>query len=186
MDQATAFLAALRAAQHLSGAPLPAPRIEALATTLGLQPETLPGLIAALQREKAVALVWGGGVEVLPESPGAASSQVVHVGQGGVAQVAGRDATMGSVNTGAAAAIGQLAAALEQLRAVQPTLSGKAAEAAQAAEGTLTKAADAHTPASERTGLISRAVGEIKGLLAYAPQVKDVSDIIEAASKMFS
>ena len=172
--------------QHLAGAPLMAARIETLAASLGLQPETLPAVIATLQREGAVLLVWGGGLEVLPEKPGGTPSQVVHVAPGGVAQVAGRDAAMGAVNVGHAAAIGELVAVLERLRAVQPTLSGQGAGVARAAESTLVKAVAVDVPASERHGLIRQAVQDVKGLLAYAPRAKDWIDVLQKGASLFS
>ncbi len=114
MDQAAAFLAALRAAQYLGGAPLPVARIEARARILNLHPETLPPLMATLQREGAVILLWGGEVEVLPDRASGVPNQTVNV-SGGFVQVAGRDAHAGSVTTGQALPLGELVAALERL-----------------------------------------------------------------------
>ena len=184
MDHAVDFLAALRAAQRLGAAPLTAARVEALAANLGLQLESLPALMAALQREGAVTLVWGGGVEVMPEKPGTTASQTIIVAAGGVAQVAGRDATMGDVNTRAAAAIGELGAALDRLRTLQSTLSGDAAQAAQIAESALAEATAARTPDDERRGRVAHALKALKGFLTYAPQIKDVADVVETASRL--
>lgn len=183
MDQATAFLAALRAAAALSPAtPLPPARVEAMAGTLGLDPATLPALVAELQRREEVTLEWGGALRILPEKPVPGPSMIAHASPGAVVNMAGRDATMGDVNTGGSAALGQIAALLAELRAVRPTLDGEAAATAAEAEAVLAKAAKPETPADERKGLMRRALDGLGGLLGAAPQVKA---LVEVGEKVF-
>jgi hypothetical protein len=177
------FLAALRAAQRLAGAPLTAMQVEALGEGLGLPHEALPALLAGLQREGAVALVYRGGVEALPEKSSAASGPVFNIGPNSVVQAPLHgDAIMGDVHVSPDRTIGDLVAALARLRELQSTLTGEATEVAQAAESTLAKAASREAPVSERPGLVRRALQSLKELLAYAPQVKGVVDIVQAVS----
>ena len=95
MDQVVALLSALRTAQHLFGSSLSASRVEELASGLRIQPEALPAMMARLQRDGAISLMWGGSVEVMPERRSETVSQVINVGPGGAAQVAGRDLAVG-------------------------------------------------------------------------------------------
>ena len=185
MDQAVAFLAALRAAQHLAGAPLMAARIETLAASLGLQPETLPAVIATLQREGAVLLVWGGGLgsageagrDAKPSGPCRSgwrcSGRRTRRGHG----CRERWTRRGDRRTrrGAGEASGGAA----------DTVTAKG-RSARAAESTLVKAVAVDVPASERHGLIRQAVQDVKGLLAYAPQAKDWIDVLQKGASLFS
>src|ERR1700730_13627061 len=135
MSQALQLLAALRAGH--AGGVLNAQQVEELAAILNIQPQALPGLVTQLQRDGSVELIYGGGVRVLPEKPSAATQQYITVGPGALNQVAGGNAFIGVANTDASA-LGQLAVALQQLRAVQPTLTGDAAMVATNTEQALT------------------------------------------------
>jgi hypothetical protein len=62
----------LRARAVLGGGRLGPDAVEALAGVLELAPEEVPAIVERLQRDGHVALVWGGGLDVLPERPAAA------------------------------------------------------------------------------------------------------------------
>ncbi len=186
MDQVVALLSALRTAQHLFGSSLSASRVEELASGLRIQPEALPAMMARLQRDGAISLMWGGSVEVMPERRSETVSQVINVGPGGAAQVAGRDLAVGTVNVNSPAAMGELLAVLDQLRTLKLGLPPELVTVAATAETALTRASSAETPAAERPGLIQQALQSMSPLLTAAPQVKDLIEVIEKLQSAFS
>lgn len=188
MDQATALLAALRAAAGLGGRLEPV-RVEALAAALGLVPEELPALVARWHKAKQVKIAWGSVLEVLPEEapagagPGAGvvmNFQGANFGPGAV--IGGRDATGGTVTVTPEAAFGTLVAVLDKLREIRPGLQGEAAEAADRAAETLKTLPPLDAPAEARRTWAA-AAGEWLGRLKAAPQVKAVAELGEKALK---
>ena len=116
------------------------------------------------QRDGRVALVWGGGLEVLPErsaagdgggaAAGGPTFTFQNVTFGAGATIAGRDAAGGTVRATPEDAFGALAAVLEQLRRLRPELAGEAARAAAAeAERALAGAASPQVSPEARASL---------------------------------
>lgn len=189
MDRASALLAALRARAVLGGNRLTAGAVEGLADLLGLAREELPALVGRLQRDGHVALVWGGGLDVLPERPAAAGAggnsgvtftfQGVTFGPG--ATIAGRDAAGGTVRSTPEDAFGALAAVLEQLRRMRPELDGEAARAADDADRALSEAVKPRATAEERRSRAGAAGAALGRLLDAAPKAKALYDLGEKA-----
>lgn len=200
MDRAAALLSALRAKSALSGGRVSPADAEALGLALGIAPHEMPGVAAQLQREGRVALRWGGEVEVLAEASaasqaGPAGGAVFHMPNatfGHGATFAGGNATGGTVLAAPEVAVGQLAAALAELRRLRPDLDGAgAAEAAEAAERALAEAATvasapAGAPAAPeaKRGAAERAGAALKALLEAAPKAKALVEIGEKAVKL--
>ena len=190
MDKASAFLAALRARAVLGGARLTADSVEALASVLGLAPEDLPALVAGLDRDGHVALVWGGGLDVLPERPAAAAGSG---GTGGVtynlqgatlrdgATFAGHNATGGTVRSTPEDAFGALAAVLEQLRRMRPDLEGEAAAAADEADRALSEALKPEATAEGRAKWAGTARTALGRLFDFVPKANALLEIFKKA-----
>jgi hypothetical protein len=189
MDQAVVLLGALRARAWLGSAGLSAAEVEALAAAAGIDATAVPALVARLAEANAVKLVWGGTVEVLPEAPAAAGS-VYFDNRGATfgpgAMQAGRDAT-GTINTyNAGIALGELAAVLQQLRALRPGLTGEAAEAAAAAEQVLAGRPQPDAPVAERRSWAARARSALSTLLRHVPGADAIASLADRALKAFS
>ena len=185
MDQATALLAALRAAASLGDSRFDPTRVEALAGTLGIKEESLPALAARLQEAKQVEILWGGVLKVLPEASSGASVvqnfQGASIGPGVV--VGGRDATGGTVTVTPEAAFGTLAAVIAKLQEVRPRLQGEAADAADGATQVLKAPPAAEASADTRRAWASEAGRWLGRLLAAAPQAKAAVELGEEILK---
>ncbi|MFZ3235446.1 MAG: serine protease [Stellaceae bacterium] len=189
LDRAAVLLAALRASAALGSAwRMQAAEVEALASEVGISPDELPPLVAQLSARQppAVALVWGGGLEVLqPPAPTAGSGpqNVTINAQGAVfghgAALAGGNAQGGNVTTSAdpVDAFGALAAVVAQLAALRPGLQGEAAVAAARAEQALRERPVSNAPAEEWQGWGEQAKGLLARLLRASPQMKALVEL---------
>jgi hypothetical protein len=189
MDQAVVMLGALQGSARLGSARLSAAEVEALAAAAGIDATAVPALVERLAEAKAVKLVWGGAVEVLPEPPAAAGgvyfdNRGATFGPG--ATQAGRDATGATITHNAGIALGELAAVLLALRALRPGLTGEAAEAATAAEQVLAGRPQPDAPVAERRSWAARARGALSALLRHVPGAEAIASLADRAVKAFS
>lgn len=197
MDRAEVLLAALRARAALGAAPrMAAAEVEALAGGMGIAPTELPGLAAQLaaRQPPVVALVWGGGLEVVPPAAaaGAGSNITYNINMPnssfdhGTAISVGGSAQGGYVTTAADAnaAIGALGAVVAQLAALRPSLQGEAAQAAGQAEQALRGRPAPDAPAEEKRGWAEQAGGFLAKLLKVAPQAKALVEMGEKAIRL--
>ncbi|WP_439578410.1 hypothetical protein [Elioraea sp.] len=188
MDQAAVLLGALRAKARLGAARLSAAEVEALADAAGIDAAALPALVTRLAEANAVRLVWGGGVEVLPEPEAPAGSVVIDARGaqfGAGATLGGHGTTGATITLSAGITAGELAAVLHELRAVQAGLTGDTAESAKAAEAALRDRPPPDAPDDEKRGWAKRVMDALTTLLSRAPQVKAVVDLAEKALKPF-
>jgi hypothetical protein len=183
------LLSALQAAATLGDAKFDPTRVETLAGALGLERERLPALVTQLQKSGKVAIGWGGVVEVLPEQ----ATGVVFNLQGATiasgATFAGRDAWGGAnqvVQITPEHAFGALAAVLERLESVRPSLRDEVAAATDETIEALKAQLSADAPPEEHRCWMKRvkaALSGLSGLLALAPQLKDAVELGEEAVK---
>jgi hypothetical protein len=189
MDQAVVLLGALRARAWLGSARLSAVEVEALAAAAGIGATAVPALVARLTEAKAVKLVWGGVVEVLPE-PEAPAGSVYFDNRGATfgpgTMQAGRDATGTIITYNAGITLGELAAVLQQLRALRAGLTGEAAEAAEAAEQVLAGSPQPDAPVAERRSWAARARGALSALLRHVPGAEAIASLADRAVAAFS
>lgn len=189
MHKASALLAALRAKAVLGGGRLAADAVEGLAGALGLAPEEVPAIVDRLQRDGHVALVWGGGLDVLPERPvggggnGGTTFNLQGATLGHGATLGGRDATGGTVKVMPDEAFGALAAVLGELRLMRPELEGAAAQAADQADRALSEAVKPQATDEARKDWAGKAGAALGRLFDLAPKAKALLDIGEKAFK---
>lgn len=191
MDQVEALLGSLRAKAALGTPRVDSATVEALANNLQIDMASLPVMVDQLQKRQppVVKLIWGGGIEVLPQPmPGGGTTYNTTFYQQGArfdgAQAFGAHATGGTVNTGVnAAAIGALAEVVAHMAALRPTLPAEAAELVAQTERALKEQPASDAPPEARQHWVSTATGLLGRALQMAPGLKAAVEVAEKAVK---